>query len=235
MNILCTICVRGGSSSIKNKNIKNINGKPLIYYTIKQAQKSKIFKRIVVSTDSKKIQNIVSKYGIKNFFIRPKNLSTNNAPKIPVIRHALKQSENFFKEKFDIICDLDVTSPLRLTKDIKDSIKKFLAQKKNLMVSANESRSNPYFNSVIIDKKKNIRPFKKLGFKIKRRQDAPKTYDLNGSIYLWKRSALLKYDSLYIKNNSIYVMPNTRGLDIDTPEDFKIVSYLLKNELYQKV
>ena len=235
MNILCTICVRGGSTSVKNKNILKINGKPLIYYTIKQAQDSKLFKRVIVSTDSKKIQNLVSGYGIKNFFLRPKNLSTNKAPKIPVIRHALNKSEKFYNETYDFICDLDATSPLRLVEDIKNSIKKFKSSKKDLMFSVNESRSNPFFNSVIIDKHKKVQPLKKIGLSIKRRQDAPKSYDLNGSIYLWKRKTLLKYDTLFVKNNSIYVMPNTRGYDIDTKQDFKIVSYLLKDELFRKI
>tara|TARA_B100000579_G_scaffold414367_1_gene407946 strand:- start:457 stop:1164 length:708 start_codon:yes stop_codon:yes gene_type:complete len=235
MNILCTICVRGGSTNLKNKNIKKINGKPLIYYTIKQAQKSKIFDNIVVSTDSKKIQKIASKYGVKNFFLRPKNLSFSTTPKIPVIRHALNQSEIYFKNKFDIIFDLDVTAPLRLVSDIKKSYRQFLLTNKDLLFSANESRSNPYFNAVVFDKAKNIKPLLKKGSKIKRRQDAPQCFDINASIYIWKRKALLKYDTLYIKKNSIYIMPSSRGIDIDTKHDFKIVSNLMKNELYKKI
>ena len=72
-----------------------------------------------------------------------------------------------------------------------------------------------------------------MGTKLKRRQDSPKVYDLNACIYIWKRQALLKYDTLYIKKNSIYVMPDNRGFDIDDEIDFKIVNYFLKNELYK--
>ena len=156
MNTLCVICARGGSTNLKNKNIEKINGKPLIYYTIRQAQKSKIFDSIVVSTDSKKIQKISSQYGIKKFFLRPKNLSLNTTPKIPVIRHALMQSEKYYNKRFDFIFDLDVTAPLRLVSDIKKSYKQFLSTKKDLLFSVNESRSNPYFNAVVIDKIKSF-------------------------------------------------------------------------------
>ena len=99
MNILCTICARKGSKGVKNKNITIINNKHLIYYTILQAKKSKIFDDIVLSTDSKKFQKIAKKYGLNSFFLRPKKLSTSNIPKIPVIRHALFKSENFYKKK----------------------------------------------------------------------------------------------------------------------------------------
>lgn len=234
MKILCTICIRSGSSSIKNKNIKKINNKPLVYYTISQAQKCGLFEDIVVSTDSLNFQKITSQYGIKNFFLRPKKLSTNKSPKVPVIRHCLQQSEKFYKKKYDIIIDLDVTSPLRLISDIKLALKKFLNNKSNLLFSVNESRINPYFNSVEIKKDKSIKPVKNLGYSLKRRQDAPKVYDLNASIYIWRRKTLLSTDSLFVKKNSMYVMPNDRGLEADTPTDFKIISYLIKDGIFKK-
>ena len=230
MKILCTICVRGGSKSVKDKNIKLINNKPLIYYSIKHAKKSNLFEDIVISTDSKKIQNISKSFGIKNFFLRPKFLSTSSAPKIPVIRHALYEAERYYKKKYDYIVDLDVTSPLRLVEDIKKAFSKFLKENSNLLFSVNESRVNPYFNSVEVKKDKAIRPVKKLGYTLKRRQDAPKVYDLNASIYIWKRKTLVSSNSLFVKKNSMYIMPPERGYDVDTISDFKIVSYLMKNE-----
>ena len=235
MKILCTICVRGGSKSVKDKNIKLINNKPLIYYSIEHAKKSNLFEDIVISTDSKKIQNISKSFGIKNFFLRPKFLSTSSAPKIPVIRHALYEAERYYKKKYDYIIDLDVTSPLRLVEDIKKAFSKFLKENSNLLFSVNESRVNPYFNSVEVKKDKAIRPVKKLGYTLKRRQDAPKVYDLNASIYIWKRKTLVSSNSLFVKKNSIYIMPPERGYDVDTISDFKIVSYLMKNEIFRKI
>jgi CMP-N,N'-diacetyllegionaminic acid synthase len=235
MKILCTICVRGGSKSVKNKNIKLINNKPLIYYSIQQAKKSNLFEDIVISTDSKKIQNISKSFGITNFFLRPKFLATSSAPKIPVIRHALYEAERYYKKKYDYIVDLDATSPLRLVKDIKNAFNLFLKNNSNLLFSVNESRVNPYFNAVEVKKNNNIKPVKKLGHTLKRRQDAPKVYDLNASIYIWKRKTLVSSNSLFVKKNSIYIMPPERGHDVDTINDFKIVSYLMKNEIFRKI
>ena len=97
MSILCTICARGGSSGIKNKNIKKILNYPLIIYTINTAINSKIFDKIVLSTDSEKIMNICSKYDIEIFFKDQKTLS-NNVNKVEVIRHALNVRKLFQKK-----------------------------------------------------------------------------------------------------------------------------------------
>ena len=99
INILCTICVRGGSKGIKNKNIRIIKNQPLVSYTIKQAIKSRIFKNIVVSSDSKKILNIVKRYGVNDLIKRPNNLAKDSSPKIPVIRHCLIEIEKKYKKK----------------------------------------------------------------------------------------------------------------------------------------
>ena len=125
MNILCTICARGGSKGLRNKALKMIYGKPLIAYTVRQAIKSKIFTEVVVSTDSKEIQKLAKKYGAKSWFIRPRKLSNDKSPKIDAIRHAFKNSEKYFNKKFDINIDLDITSPLRTVEDIKKSLTKF--------------------------------------------------------------------------------------------------------------
>ena len=111
--ILCVICARAGSKRLKNKNMKNIFGKPLIYHTINQAFSSKVFDEIVFSTDSEKLRKMAVKFGAKSWFIRPRNLSDDKAAKMPVIRHAVLEAERKFKSKFDYIFDLDVTSPLR--------------------------------------------------------------------------------------------------------------------------
>jgi len=233
MKILCTICARGGSKGLKNKNLKKIKNKHLIYYTINQAKKSNFFDKIILSTDSKKIQKISKKYGLDSYFLRSKRLSNSKIGKIPVIKDALLNAEKIFKTNFDYIIDLDVTSPLRLVSDIKIAFKKIIKEKSDILFSVNKTRVDPYFNSVEIKNDKSFRPIKSMGTKLKRRQDSPKVYDLNACIYIWKRQALLKYDTLYIKKNSIYVMPDNRGFDIDDEIDFKIVNYFLKNELYK--
>lgn len=231
---LCTICARGGSQGVKNKNLKIINGKPLIYFTISQAIKSKIFDHIVVSTDSKKILKSAKFYGADGWFIRPKKLSSNLSPKISAIKHALIESEKFYNKKFKFIVDLDVTSPLRKVEDITKAYKVFIKKRGDILITATRSKKNPYFNMIEIVKTKirKIRNTNKIFF---RRQDAPKTYDMNASIYIWNRKTLMNSNSLVnslkksVKKKIImHEMPESRSIDIDSEFDFKLVKLLLK-------
>ena len=130
MKILCTICARGNSKGLKNKNIKYLKGLPLILHSINQAKKSRLFSKIVVSSDAGKILNISKKINVDYLIKRSKKLSNSNSPKIPVIRDALKKTEKKFNIKFDYIMDLDVSSPLRNISDIRKSMKKILKEKK---------------------------------------------------------------------------------------------------------
>tara|TARA_S200000501_G_C20803568_1_gene735126 strand:+ start:333 stop:1025 length:693 start_codon:yes stop_codon:yes gene_type:complete len=230
MKIICTICMRGGSKNIPNKNLKKINGKPLLYYTINQAIKSKVFNVVMVSTDSKKIFNYSKKYGAKVWFLRPKKLSTDKAPKLFAIKHALNESEKKFKTKFDIIFNLHVTSPLRTISDIKNALKQFLKEGNNQLITVSSSNRNPYFN-MIEKKNKKIYLVKKLKKNISRRQDAPKVFDMNASIYIWKREFLIKTKKIINPKTSIYLMPKERSVDVDDEFDLGIVrNYLKQNK-----
>lgn len=227
MNTLCTICVRGGSKGVPGKNIKLINGRPLIEYTIEQAQKSRVFDNIVISTDSKKISSIAKKMGLDVWFLRPKRLASDTAPKIPVIVHALKKAETYFKKQYSTIVDLDATSPLREVGDIHNSLKKFKSENCANLITVCKSRKNPYFNMVekINDKFVLVKESK---IPIIRRQDAPEIYEMNASIYIWSRSQLLSNDQLINKSTSCYIMPEHRSIDIDSDDDFRYVEYLMK-------
>ena len=188
---LCIMCMRGGSQGVKNKNFRLINGKPLMYFTIKQAIKAKIFDHIVVSTDSKKILQIAKSYGAEGWFIRPKTLSSSTSAKMPVIQHAAREAEKFYQKKFDFIIDLDATSPLRKVEDIVNTYKVFIKKKSDFLITGTRSRNNPYFNVVekVNNKIKLVKNIKKMSFV--RRQDCPKTYDLNASIYIWNRKTVM--------------------------------------------
>ena len=233
MNILCTICMRGGSKEIVNKNIKKIGGKPLMSYTISQALKSKLFDLVMVSTDSKKLFNCAVKYGATGWFLRPKKLATDDSVFMPTMRHALKKAEKFKKKKFDIIFNLHVTAPLRNIKDIKNSYEQFISEKSNKLISVTPCKRNPYFN--MLEKVKNkVQIVKKNKKKIGRRQDAPNVYDMNASIYIWKRKELLKINSRYDSKTSLYIMPAERSIDIDSLFDWKLVDYILKKKNEKK-
>ena len=226
--ILCTICMRGNSKGIKNKNLKMINGKPLLFYTISKAIKSNIFDEIVVSSDSKRILLASKKFGVRNLIKRPKKLSNDSSGKIPAIKHALLLTQKKLNKNFDYVIDLDVTSPLRMVDDIKKSFYKFKKKNADNLVSVCISRKNPYFN--IIEKKNSrIQLIGKKKIKILRRQDAPLTFDLNASIYIWKSNSLIKNPTIYQKKTEIYQMPQSRSFDIDSDTDLQIVKSFLKN------
>ena len=227
MNILCTICVRAGSKGLRGKNFLKIGKKNLITYTLEKAKKSNLFDQITVSTDSKKIKNIKKK-NKKVFFIkRPKYLASDKASKLDAIRHALILSEKQCNKKFDITIDLDATSPLRSVSDIRSALKIFKKTNSDNLFSVNESRKNPYFNMVELDNKK-VRLVKKYKKNLNRRQDAPITYDMNASIYIWKRPIILRSNNLFRKKTSIYIMPQERSIDIDNKFELNMVKCLIK-------
>ena len=227
MKILCTICARSGSKEIKNKALKKILNRPLMAYTIRQAIKAKIFDKIIISTDSKKIQKIGKYYGAESWFLRPKNLATDNVPKLKVIKHAHEEAEKFFSKKFDVCVDLDITSPLRLVADIKNAFKKFQVSECDNLFSVTKANKNPYFNVIELNNKK-IQIVKKSKNKIFSRQVAPKVYDMNASIYIWKKSALFEDTFLVNKNTALYEMPEERSIDIDTMMDWRLVELIMK-------
>tara|TARA_Y100000590_G_C15747811_1_gene1022882 strand:- start:8967 stop:9659 length:693 start_codon:yes stop_codon:yes gene_type:complete len=230
MNYLCTICARKNSRGVKNKNFKILNGIPLIGHTILQAKKSKIFSNIVVSTDSNKIRNISKKFSVEYCFKRSKKFSSGTISKIPVIQNATKMAEKYFGKKFDIIIDLDVTAPLREIKDIKKAVRKFLKSNSDILFSVCKSKKNPYFNMVEQINKK-VMLVKKTSKKISNRQRSPKVYDMNASIYIWKRLALFKKgENLFSKKTSIYLMPQERSVDIDSMYDWRLAKFLIKKK-----
>ena len=228
--VLCTICARGGSKGVKNKNIKPINNKPLIAYTIEQAKESGLFEHIVISSDSQDILNIAKEYGAEVFFQREEELSNDRAGKLDVIRDAFMRSEAYYKERFSYLIDLDATAPLRDTQDIVNAFKQFLEDDNDNLITAMPSRRSPYFNLVEVDKNNRVTLSKKLEESVKRRQDAPKSYDMNASIYIWKRDVILNSNTLFLEKTGLYVMPEERSIDIDNELDYKFVAFLMKEK-----
>ncbi len=229
-NVLCTICARGGSKGVKNKNIKELNGKPLIAYTIEQAKESGLFDHIVISTDSDDIASIAKEYGAEVFFKRSADMASDRAGKLDVIRDAFIRSEEHYKTSFDYLIDLDATAPLRNVEDIINSFKQFMENDNDNLITAMPGRRSPYFNLVEQDKEGKVYLSKTLDNAIVRRQDAPKSYDMNASIYIWKRDVILNEKSLFLEKTGLYVMPEERSIDIDSELDYKFVEFLMKEK-----
>lgn len=229
MKKLCTICARGGSQGVKNKNITSLLGKPLIAHSILQAKKSNLFDSVVVSSDSPIIREIALEWGADFVIDRPIALASDTSAKLPAIQHAVLAAEKIHNQGnlFDIIVDLDATSPLRFVSDIQNAMMQFQQSHntKNL-ITAMPSRRSPYFNMVEQDKNGKIYLSKKLDVGIVRRQDSPACFDMNASIYIWRRDALFSNEGLFTDETVLYVMPEERSIDIDSELDLKIVTVL---------
>ena len=350
MEALCTICVREGSKGIPGKNLRELHGKPLMAYSIEQALASELFSHVIVSTDSPRIANEAQRLGAESWFLRPKELATDYAPKLPTIRHAFVEAEKYYGRHFDVLVDLDATSPLRRVMDIERAYQQLLDEDSNNLISVNHAAKNPYFNMVevsggspklikhtgksnlttkpdcrildalemlntggekcvvVVDQEGNLlgtlsdgdlrkalvngiqlnmsireiynpRPCtltagkyslndaknlftenkydlipivnesgkfvdylvweelfldetsisrRGIGVSIPaRRQDAPEVYDVNASIYIWRRRSILEDAELLTANTSLYLMPRRYSIDIDSEIDWEFVEFLM--------
>ena len=232
-NILLTIAARGGSKGVKNKNIRELCGMPLIAHTILQAQQWGKASKIICSTDSHEIAEIAKHYGALVPFVRPSELAQDTTGKIDVLRHAVKTIEQLDKRQYETIVDLDVTAPIRKISDIDNAVQLFLTKRPDSVVSVTPAHRNPYFNMLEVKKDGFVDLVKKLDFPVKRRQDAPVVYDMNASIYVYDRKFLLSEETkTAISHRSlVWVMEEWSAFDIDSEHDFQFIEFLLSKEL----
>jgi CMP-N,N'-diacetyllegionaminic acid synthase len=232
MSILITICARGGSKGIPGKNIKRLNEKPLIYYTIrvsKQFQSKYKDVEIVLSTDSEEIVQVAKEFNLNSDYRRPDSLASDTSGKIDAIKDVLLWTERKNKSKFDYILDLDVTSPLRNLNDLIVAYNTIKNNKNAInLFSVSASNRSPYFN--MVEEKKDgffsvIKTPEKLTLT---RQSAPTVFDMNASFYFYKRAFFdLGYFSAITDKSIIYEVPHI-CFDIDHPIDFDIITYLME-------
>lgn len=229
MKALCTICARGGSQGVKNKNLALLCRKPLIAHSIFQAKHSELFAAVAVSSDSKKILQVAKQYGADHLIMRPPEMATSTAAKLPAIQHAVLSTENMLSTQFDVVVDLDATAPLRTIEDLQRSFHFFLKNgHSDNLITGCPARKSPYFNLVEMDDVGFARLSKKTDVSFVRRQDVPPCYDMNASIYIWKRNVLFQNLTVISDRTLLYVMPEERSIDIDTVLDLKMVRWLAK-------
>lgn len=226
--ILCTICARGGSKGVPGKNIRPLMGKPLIAHTIDQARASGLFHSIAVSSDSDAILAAAGEHGADLLIKRPAELATDESGKLPAILHALDQMEERLSVVADYHFDLDATSPLRLPADISACADILLESGCSNIITGTESHRSPYFNMVELTPEGFAHLSKPLPDMVLRRQDSPKCYDMNGSIYGWRRSLLRDEPKLFYPDTRLYEMPRERSWDIDVEMDFAIVKLMME-------
>ncbi|MCT4626533.1 acylneuraminate cytidylyltransferase family protein [Halodesulfovibrio sp.] len=226
--ILCTICARGGSKGVPNKNIRLLAGKPLLAHTVEQAIETDLFEEIAFSSDSSTYLEAAKEAGASVLIKRPAELATDSSGKLAAIRHCVEKVEEQLNKRVDIVVDLDCTSPLRLSSDIAASINLLRERGIGNVITGAPARRSPYFNLVERTEAGGIDLAKKSDTPFLRRQDTPECYDMNASIYVWRRDVLMEKDGLFHEDTDIYVMPEERSIDIDCEMDFDIVSMLLE-------
>ncbi len=225
---ICTICARRGSKGVKNKNIRPLLGKPLLAYTLEQAQSCQLFDVVAVSSDSSEILQLAREFGADLLIDRPLELASDTAAKLPAIRHCVEVSEFTVGKHFETIVDLDVTSPLRLIEDISQAVSLLESKNVSNVITGCPSRRSPYFNLVEVGEDQVARLSKPLPRPITRRQDAPACFDMNASIYVWQREVLFGCETVFNADTQILVMPDERSIDIDSELDFEIVELLMR-------
>jgi CMP-N-acetylneuraminic acid synthetase len=222
--ILAVIPARSGSKGLRNKNIMKLNGKPLIAYSIESAIKSNIFQDVIVSTDSKKYAEIAEEYGAWVPFLRPDNLSSDEAVTNDVVEDLLIKLEQNGK-KYDFVMILQPTSPLRDDKDIIDALNFFVSKKANSVISMCECEHPPIWTKEL-GEDLSLDGF--LGnLSTKRRQELHTYYRINGAIYLYKVEYFLKYKNLYHNKSYAFIMDKNKSIDIDDLYDFTIAEVLM--------
>jgi len=220
MKILGIIPARGGSKGVKLKNIRQLNGKPLIYYTIKAAQDSKRMQRFVVSTDSPQIADISRQYGAEVPFLRPYNLATDEAKSIPVLQHALNEIETIDGVSYDGVLMLQPTTPFRMASDIDQAIGLMEKTDCDSVISVVEVGAHHPARMKFIEDGRLIDPQFCEEYENQPRQELPQMFIRNGAIYLTKRNVLFE-NGLKGKNCLALLMPANRSINIDALEDFE--------------
>lgn len=243
MNILFTICGRAGSKGVPGKNISDFLGYPLVYYTLAAislyqetvSPQDKVM--VALNTDSNDLVSIVNRQSMVPVFVieREASLAGDTVAKVAVIRDSLEKTEDHLEIRFDIVVDLDITSPIRRVSDIVAAVSRKLENtNSDVVFSVAHARRNPYFNMV---KKSGDYYVKAMESDFVSRQQAPEMFDMNASIYAYSPKALKNKEASVFFNSKTdaIVMIDTGILDIDSPEDQRLMSVIAKHfyETYQ--
>ena len=228
--MIAIIPARGGSKGVPQKNIKILDGKPLIAYTIEAAIESQIFEKIIVSTDDEDIAIVAEKYGAEIPFLRPDDISGDHSSSDDAIIHAL----NFYKAKglfYEEVCKLQATSPLRTAAHIKRAYLLLKEKNADFVVSVCECEHSPLWSGVMTSDNR-LDDFISESAKRACRQDLPSYFRLNGAIYMGKTEKFLENKSFLGCNTYGFVMSQEESVDIDSMLDFQFAELIIRNQIY---
>ena len=225
--VLAAIFARGGSKSIPRKNIKLLNGKPLIAYAIETAKAVAGVHEVIVSTDDLEIVEIARAHGASVPFVRPAELATDSAPEILSWQHAVDSYERLKDIRVDVLLSVPPTSPLREVADVQGCLEALLASEADVALGVTDAHRSPYFNML-----KEEQGYGRLVMQpppggVFRRQDAPKVFDIATVAYAVRRSYLREAKTVLEGKVKMVHLPVERALDIDTPFDWELAEFLL--------
>jgi CMP-N-acetylneuraminic acid synthetase len=229
MKYIVLICARGGSNGLPGKNIKPLNGVPLIGLSINIAKKINRASRIIVSTDSEEIAATAIEFGAEVPFMRPKELALDDSPEWLAWRHAITYLENQKNEIIDNLIVLPATAPLRALEDVNNCIDEFEKGDVDSIITVSEAKRSPYFNMIANDNN----GYSSLVINnnvISRRQDSPKVYDMTTVAYIIKSKFIKNNNGIFEGKVRSVCIPEERAIDIDTILDFKIAEYLISTK-----
>jgi len=230
MKILFTICGRAGSKGIKNKNLRQFCGKYLAHYTVSAIdlylkRHLEIEYDIVVNSDSQELLNLVSNNGLREVcqIVRDESLAGDSIGKIAVINDCLSKMESRQNSIYDMVVDLDITSPLRTVDDLEKVIDTQIKTSADVTTTVATARRNPYFNQVM----RTEHGVKKvIDSNFTARQQAPEIFDMNASIYAYKPEYLKSGKGVLDGYCEIVEMYDTGILDLDHENDFELMEVI---------
>jgi len=227
---LAIIPARGGSKRLPRKNILDLNGKPLIAWSIEAGIKSKYIDEVMVTTDDEEIANISKKFGANIPFIRPAKLSNDTAIRPNIIKHTINFYKNTYNKEFDYIIFLQPTSPLRDEIEIDKAISYMFDKKADAVVSVCELKHSIHWSGVLPKNKEMSKFLNKVAVEL-RSQDLETNYRLNGAIYICNVSKFLEKGCVFLKENIFaFEMSQNLSVDIDTRDDFEYAEYLINKQ-----
>jgi len=232
MKPVCLIAARGGSKGVPKKNIRLLQNKPLIAYTIEKSLDSGIFSHVIVSTEDQEIAKISKQYGADIPFMRPKYLAKDTTGMAEVMIHAVSKLQSNGYD-FDIFVNRDCTVPFIRNSDISSSISLLKKTKSDAVYGVYVQHFNPYFNMMEMSQNGYLEFSKKMKVKPTRRQDAPKVFQLNG-FFTYNTKRFLKFGNQYPPKGLPLEIPPETGIMIDTELEFKIVEIMMKQKLIIK-
>ncbi len=226
--VLGVTLARGGSKSIPKKNIADVNGQPLIYYTIREALICELIDNYIVSSDDDEIIKVAESFGVSCPFKRPAELSSDTATSADALIHAVDFMEHTYEDRYDYIVELMVTNPLKSQKDIENCICLAVDNEHHSVVAVHELSDHHPARIKFIENGK-LKPFYPETPESRRQDLEPKAYIRSGSIYVTSRDFLFKNQSRYSKDNTLaYILPNERVINIDDPVDLEIAREKLR-------